>query len=251
VTLRGATTAAAITLPLAFGACGSDDSGSSASGEDSTSPTLEQRRNIDPANFVRTVDNPYYPLRPGTVYRYRGITGKRRAFEVLEVTHRTKAIQGVETTVLHDRNYVGGRLAEDTLDWYGQDRQGNVWYFGEDTRQIGRDGKPKSTAGSWEAGKDGAVAGIFMPAKPKLGQTLQQEYYKGHAEDFFKVIDLAAPVEVPYVTTDRALKTYEWTPLEPGAVADKYYVRGIGKVREGTVKGEEPERLDLVSVKGR
>jgi hypothetical protein len=251
VNLRAATTAAAIALPLAFAACGSDDSSSTSSGVTSSSPTLDERRNIAPANFVRTVDNPYYPLKPGTVYRYRGITGKRKAFEVLEVTSRTKTIQGVQTTVLHDRNYVGGRLAEDTLDWYGQDRQGNVWYFGEDTKQIGPNGKPKSTAGSWEAGKDGAVAGIFMPAKPRLGQTLQQEYYKGHAEDFFKVVDLAAPVKVPFVTTDRALKTYEWTPLEPGAIADKYYVRGIGKVREGTVKGEEPERLDLVSVKRR
>jgi hypothetical protein len=246
VKLRAATTAIAVALPLAFGACGSDDSDSVESS--ATSPTLDERRNIDPANFVRVVDNPYYPLKPGMVYRYRGITGSQKAFEVLEVTSQTKTIQGVETTVLHDRNYVNGRLAEDTFDWYGQDRQGNVWYFGEDTRQIGRNGKPKSSAGSWEAGKDGAVAGIFMSAKPKLGQTFQQEYYKGHAEDFFKVVDLAAPVEVPYVKTDRAVKTYEWTPLEPGAVADKYYVRGVGKVREGTVKGEEPERLELVSV---
>ena len=244
---RAATTAAAIAFPLAFGACGSDDSSSTGSSTTSSSPTLDERRNIDSANFVRTVDNPYYPLKPGTVYRYRGITGKRKAFEVLEVTSETKTIQGVQTTVLHDRNYVGGRLAEDTLDWYGQDRQGNVWYFGEDTKQIDRNGKPKSSAGSWEAGKDGAVAGIFMPAEPKLGQTLQQEYYKGHAEDFFKVVDLAASITVPYGSFTGAMRTEEWTPLEPDVLDNKYYVKGIGEVTEFSVKGPV-EKLELVEI---
>src|SRR6478609_5458446 len=116
---------------------------------------------FDPSNFVKKIDNPYFPLKPGTTFIARGETEGTPTRNVMTVTHKTKAILGVTTTVVHDRVYQDGILSEDTLDWYAQDKQGNVWYFGEDTKQIDRNGKPKSSAGSWEAGKDGAVAGIF------------------------------------------------------------------------------------------
>jgi hypothetical protein len=198
--------------------------------------------------FVRTVDNPWYPLKPGTTYRYRGIKDGKPAIDSFSVTNETRTIQGVAATVVRDRLYLKRKLAEDTVDWYAQDRRGNVWYLGEATRELDSKGRVKSTEGSWQAGVDGARAGIFMPAHPRVGQTARQEYYKGHAEDHFEVLDLAAPAKVPFVSTRHALKTKEWTPLEPGVIDNKYYVRGIGTLYEATIKGGD-EHLELVSVK--
>ena len=123
------------------------------------------------------------------MYRYRGITDKQKAFEVLEVTSETKTIQGVQTTVLHDRNYVAGRLAEDTLDWYGQDRQGNAGT--SERHEADRPQRQAEELRRFLGGGQGRRRGRDLHAgQPKVGQTLQQEYYKGHAEDFFKVVDL-------------------------------------------------------------
>lgn len=205
---------------------------------------------IDPADFVARVDNPWFPLRPGTVLRYRGSKDGRAAVEVFRVTRRTKTILGVVTTVVDDRMYLDGRLHERTLDWYAQDRAGTVWYFGEDTAALDRSGMVTSREGSFTAGVDGASLGIYMPARPKVGQTFQQEYYTGHAEDQFTVADLAAPVSVPGARSRRSLRTTERTRLEPGVVDAKYYVRGIGTVREVQLAGPGPrERLELVSVR--
>jgi hypothetical protein len=206
------------------------------------------RSDIDPANFVRRVDNPYFPLAPGTTYRYRGIKDGKRALDVFEVSTRTKTILGVQATVVRDRLYLDGKLEETTLDWYTQDRKGNVWYFGEATKELDRKGRVKNTTGSWQAGTDGAEAGIFMPAHPKVGQSFRQEYYKGQAEDHFKILSLAGSVKVPHVSSHRALKTKEWTPLEPGVIDTKYYVRGIGTVLEQTIRGGD-EHTELVSSK--
>jgi hypothetical protein len=188
----------------------------------------------NPARFSTTIDNPYLPFVPGTtmVYRERGEDGRGR--EVVRVTHRTKTVQGVETVVVRDRAYSGGDLVEDTRDWYAQDRQGNVWYFGENTKEY-EDGKVVSTEGSWETGVDGAEAGIYMPADPKVGDSFRQEYYKGHAEDHFRVVSLKGDM----------LVTREWTPLEPDVVDFKTYKRGVGTVKERSADGAE--RLRLVS----
>jgi hypothetical protein len=153
----------------------------------------------------------------------------------------------VRCTVVHDVVYEGGRLVERTTDWYAQAANGTVWYYGESTAELNEEGKVVSTEGSWEAGVDGAKPGIYMPLHPKVGQTFQQEYYKGHAEDYFRVLSLAAGVSTPYTSSKRALLTKEWTPLEPGAVGLKLYVRGIGIAKEQAVKGAS-ERLQLVSV---
>jgi hypothetical protein len=204
---------------------------------------------IDPNNFVRVVDNPWFPLKPGSVYRYRGVKDGKPSTDVVRVTHRTKTILGVTTTAVSDRLYIRGKLEEVTTDWYTQDLRGNVWYFGEDTKELDSNGRVKSTEGTWQAGVNGAKPGIYMPAHPRVGQSGRQEFYKGHAEDHFKVVARNVSAKVPYGSFRHALKTKEWTPLEPGVIDNKYYVRGVGTVLERTVKGGN-ERNSLVSFKG-
>ncbi|HKA26931.1 MAG TPA: hypothetical protein VKD88_06120 [Gaiellaceae bacterium] len=201
-----------------------------------------------PGDFVARVTNPWFPLIPGTIFVYRGVKDGKSARDVVTVTHSTKRIQGVLCTAVADRLYLAGRLEERTTDWYAQDRRGNVWYFGESTAELDRAGHVTSTEGSWQAGRDGAQAGIYMTASPAVGQSRRQEYYKGHANDHFAVVSLSAHVSVPFTTSNRALLTKEWTPLEPGTLDHKYYLRGIGNVKEVTVKGAT-ERNELVSVR--
>jgi hypothetical protein len=193
------------------------------------------------------VTNPWFPLRPGTTFVYTGEKEGEAGRDVVRVTARTKSIRGVRCTAVDDRLYLKGRLAERTTDWYAQDARGNVWYFGEATAELDESGRVTSREGSWQADVDGAKAGIFMPARPKVGQTLRQEYYKGHAEDHFTVVSLRASIVVPYTASPRALLTKEWTPLEPDVLDHKVYVRGVGLVREETVKGGE-ERWELSDV---
>jgi len=200
-----------------------------------------------PGDFVRRIDNPWFPLVPGTSFVYRGVKDGRVSRDVYTVTRATKTIQGVRCTAVRDRLYLAGRLEERTTDWYAQDRHGNVWYFGEATAELDRAGRVTSTEGTWQAGRDGAQAGIYMTARPMVGQSRRQEYYKGHAEDHFSVLSLREPVSVPYLRSSRALLTKEWTPLEPGTLDHKYYVRGIGEVKEVAVKGPT-ERLELVAL---
>jgi hypothetical protein len=197
--------------------------------------------------FIAHVTNPWFPLQPGTVYVYRGVKDGRTARDVVTVTHAVRTIQGAPCIVVRDRLYLDGKLEERTSDWYSQDRSGNVWYFGEATAELDARGHVTTTEGSWQAGRDGAKAGIYMPAHPVPGRFGRQEFYKGQAEDHFEVVTRRAPVSVPYTASHRALLTKEWTPLEPGVVDHKYYVRGIGTVLEQTVRGGD-ERQELVSV---
>jgi hypothetical protein len=143
--------------------------------------------------------------------------------------------------------YGRGKLTEKTFDYYAQDKKGNVWYFGEDTKEY-ENGKVVSTQGSWEAGKAGAKPGIIMQAHPKVGQSHRQEYSKGSAEDTAKVLALNGSVKVPYGSFDHSLVTKEWSPLEPGVTEHKYYAAGVGDLRGVTVKGPS-ETLELVDVK--
>ena len=198
------------------------------------------------SDFVRRVDNPWFPLKPGSFYRYRGVKEGVPMVDIVRVSHGTKLILGVRTTVVHDTVLVHGRPEEETFDYYAQDRHGNVWYFGEDTKELDRHGNVISREGSFRAGRNGARAGLYFPGHPRVGVSARQEFFKGHAEDHFRVIDLHAHVSVPYVTTGRAVRTREWTPLEPGTVDNKYYVRGVGSVREIAVKGPV-ERLRLIT----
>jgi|tagenome__1003787_1003787.scaffolds.fasta_scaffold20889742_2 hypothetical protein len=201
---------------------------------------------LSPNDFVRHVDNEWFPLKPGTKWRYRGLDGNTHMIDRMRVTPKTKTIEGVKTTLVHDVVYKHGRPTEITRDFYAQDRHGNVWYFGEATREVDRHGNTTSTEGSFQAGKHGARPGVLIPGHPRVGMTARQEYLKGHAADHFKVLDRNAHVAVPFVSSRHALRTKEWTPLEPGIIDNKYYVRGVGSVREITVKGAI-ERLRLVA----
>jgi hypothetical protein len=203
---------------------------------------------LAPPSFTARVDNPWYPLRPGSVYVYRGVKDGASARDVVTVTHAVKTIAGAPCVVVKDQLYLDGKLAERTTDWYTQDRRGNVWYFGEATAELDERGHVTSTEGTWQAGQNGAKPGIYMPAHPTLGRSGRQEFYKGHAEDHFRVLSLHASIHVPYTSSTKALLTKEWTPLEAGVVDHKLYVRGIGTVLEQTVKGGD-ERLELVSVR--
>jgi len=200
------------------------------------------------SDFTARVDNPWFPLQAGTTYVYRGVKDGQRSRDVVTVTRSTVRIDGVPCVAVRDRLYLRGRLAERTTDWYTEDKRGNVWYFGEVTAELDRRGHVTSTEGTWRAGRDGARAGIYMPARPRVGQMGLQEYYRGHAEDHFQVVDRRTTVRVPYVASKQALLTKEWTPLEPGVLDHKFYVRGIGTVLEQTVRGGD-ERNELVSVR--
>jgi len=203
---------------------------------------------IDPVDFGPNVDNPLFPLKPGTTLTYEGTKDGKKARNLFASTTQTKVVDGVTCRVVFDQLFLDGKLAERTYDYYAQDDHGNVWYFGEDTTKLDAQGNLTDTEGSFRAGVDGAQPGVFMPAQPVVGTKFRQEYYKGHAEDQFKVLSLAAPVTVPYGSFPNALKTEETTRLEHGVVDNKYYVSGIGEVEETSVKGPV-EKLLLVDVK--
>lgn len=201
-----------------------------------------------PSHFTRgRVTNPWFPLRPGDRYVYRGTDGRARTRDVLIATYRTRVIDGVACRVVFDRVWSNGVLGERTHDFYAQTRAGTVWYFGERTATLDRHGHVTSREGSFMSGVDGAEAGIFMPARPRVGPSYYQEYYPGHALDVFTVRRHGAHVEVPLLETHHALLTGETTALEPGVVDHKYYVRDIGSVRELTVRGGS-ESLWLVGL---
>jgi hypothetical protein len=197
--------------------------------------------------YSARVDNPWYPLVPGTTFTYRGVKDGQPSRDVFTVTHQTTTINGAPCVVIKDRLYLSGHLEERTTEWFSQDMQGNVWYFGENTATLDRNGRVKNTSGAWRAGLKGAKPGVFMFAHPAVGRAAQQEFFKGEAEDHFQVLSLHAAVAVPYASSKQAMLTKEWTPLEPGTIDHKLYVRGVGTVLEQTVRGGS-ERAALVSV---
>jgi hypothetical protein len=191
---------------------------------------------FDPLNFVRKVDNRFFPLPRGTQFVYVGQEDGNPVRDFLDVTQREKTILGVKVTVVLDRVYQSGELKERTLDWYAQDKQGNVWYLGEDSKEY-ENGRVVSTAGSWEAGKHGARGGIIMPAHPHVGQVTQQEFAAGVAEDRARVLRLGVSVSVPYGQFRGCIKTEEFTPLEPGVKEVKFYCPKVGFVKARDVQG--------------
>ena len=201
---------------------------------------------IDPSQFVERIGNPFLPLAPGTVYRFKSTSDEGNEDIVVTVTSDTKVIAGVTTTVVHDVSSQNGQLKEDTWDWYAQDRDGNVWYFGEDTKEYVR-GKV-SAEGSWETGVKGAKPGIVMPAHPKIGDIHRQEYLVGEAEDQGQIIGLNETVSVAAGSFSGCVKTKEWSRFEPGVEEHKYYAPGVGVVAEVTIEGGT-EHVELVSKK--
>jgi hypothetical protein len=201
---------------------------------------------LDPAEFTSEIDNPWMPFAVGAKWGYRE-TDSEGGEQNVEVTvlDRTREIMGIEARVVHDVITEDGQLVEDTFDWYAQDADGNVWYLGEDTKEF-EDGKVATTAGSWEAGVDGAQPGILVPAEPEDGMTYRQEYYAGEAEDMAEVLSLDEKVEVPFGSYDGVLLTKEWTPLEPDILEHKFYANGVGVVLALTISGGS-DREELVS----
>lgn len=191
---------------------------------------------IDPRNFVKKIDNPYFPLQPGTIFLYEGKTSSGQEQVRVTVKSKTKMIMGVTCVEVRDIVLIDGQLEEATLDWYAQDREGNVWYFGEDTKEY-KNGVVVSTAGTWLGGVDGAQPGIIMKAHPRVGDTYRQEYYAGEAEDMAQVLSLNESATVPYGSYTNVLMTNEWTPLSPGVAEHKYYAKGIGNILTRKVQG--------------
>jgi hypothetical protein len=201
---------------------------------------------INPTNFVGTIDNPFYPLPPGTNFIFVGkINGVVVESNVVAVTHNTKVIQGVTCVEVHDTVFRGGVLAEDTLDWYAQDKDGNVWYFGENTHEL--DGNEiTSIDGSFKGGVNGAKPGIIMEVHPAVGDFYRQEFDLDNAEDVAEVLSLTQSLTVAVGPFTNCLQTKETSPLEPDALENKYYARGVGNVL--VIDLVTGERLELVQV---
>jgi hypothetical protein len=195
--------------------------------------------------FVVGVRHPFLPLVPGSRWVYEESSSEGRSTVVVTVTHRARTVAGIRAVVVHDRVAGSDRaLLEDTYDWYAQDRAGNVWYLGEDTTAY--DAGKRSKAGSWEHGRNGAIAGIALPAEPAVGMTYYQEFLRGTAEDAGRIVALDARVRVPYGSFAGLVETADFTALEPAVLEHKYYARGVGVVYEETVRGGD-ERVRLIS----
>jgi hypothetical protein len=201
---------------------------------------------IHPSDFVATVGNRYFPLEPGTAFRYTGLLGKTPQRDDMVVTNRTKQILGVRCTVVRDTVSEHGEPFERTFDWYAQDKHGNVWYMGEDSLEL-QHGRFVRADDSWQSGVNGAKPGIIMRGNPEPGDVYRQEYYPpGGALDQARVLSHSATVKVPYGSFKRSLLTVEWSPIEP-QLEQKSYVAGIGEVAEHVTQGGH-ERFQLVSV---
>jgi len=184
---------------------------------------------INPADFISTIDNPYFPLAPGTTYIYDGTTGGAKVHVEFAVTRKRVKILGVNTVAVHDKVFPDGANTEDTLDWFAQDFSGNVCYLGENTEEL-IGGRPSSLAGTFTAGVNGAKAGIIMEAHSVIGDFYRQEFALDEAEDFADVKRLSDTITVPAGKFTNCLRTDETTPLEPSLHEAKWYATGVGNI---------------------
>jgi hypothetical protein len=240
-----AVAAAAISL-VALPACGDDSTSTAGGGASSTTAQAavidpgdggNYQPEIDPKNFVDVIDNPYLPYPVGASWTYEGTEDGETETVTVTVTPERKEIMGISATVVRDTVTTGdGEVVEDTYDWFAQDRDGNVWYLGEDSTEF-ENGKAVGTSGSWEAGADGALPGIVMQADPEVGQAYRQEYYVGEAEDLAEVDRLDATESVPFGDFDQLVVIKEWNPLEPDVVEEKYFAPHVGLVLEVKTEG--------------
>lgn len=207
----------------------------------SSSSTEPQYNPTIPNDLSPTVDNALFPLVPGTVWQYESVSGETNRVEVMAAI---RVVNGVDSREVHDQVFVNGELTEDTYDWYAQDGTGAVWYLGEDSKELDH-GIVTSTQGSWEWGTDGALPGIVMPADPasQVGIGYRQEYLKGVAEDWGRVMKLDQTVTVPFGSFTGCIVTDDWNALESG-MEHKTYCPNVGVVLE-TSPSERSELVDL------
>ena len=246
---RGRALALAAVGALSLSGCGSSSGSTAAAGSSPALPQGSEKVTLDPADFTVDVTNKFWPLHPGARWVYESVdadgTAQHVEVAVLDETYEVAA--GIEARVVHDVVMQGGALFEDTRDHYAQDADGNVWYMGEQTTEY-PPGEAQSTEGSWEAGVDGAQAGIAVPAAPRPGLMYRQEYLKGQAEDQAVVLSTGEKVQTPTGTYTGALLTRETTALEPDGAELKFYVPGVGQVLTlQTSGGSEREALTEVS----
>jgi hypothetical protein len=222
----------------------------------STQPRLprgDEPVTLDPAKFTVDIDNRYWPMTPGTRWTYREVDEEGNQLQVVvTVTNQTKQIAGgITARVVRDTVTENGELVEDTIDWYAQDTEGNIWYLGEQTAEFSG-GERTSTAGSWEAGVQGALPGVVVPGKPADDQQYRQEYFKGEAEDNGEVLGIDEQVEVPTGHYNNALLTKDTNALEPGVLEYKLYAPDVGPVLALDISGgsgrEELVKLATVDV---
>ena len=195
-------------------------------------PTLRAEDAVD------VVDNPYFPLPVGARWVYEGTSDGEPERIVVEVLAETRRVMGIDAVVVRDQAFVAGELAEDTLDFFTQDGDGNVWYLGEETAEY-EDGVVTTTAGSFQAGVDGALPGLIMPGAPEVGAAYRQEYYLGEAEDMGEILAVGGTATVPFGSFTDVVTTRDWTPLEPEVVEEKRYAPGVGFIAAVTAEGGE------------
>ncbi|MCF4123053.1 hypothetical protein L1785_18925 [Antribacter sp. KLBMP9083] len=220
-------------------------------GADADLPRSDEPVDLDPADFTTEIDNEYWPMEPGTRWVYGETDENGRELRVVvTVTSVTKEVaNGVTARVVRDTVTRGGEVVEDTFDWYAQDADGTIWYLGEDTAELDG-GQITSTEGSFEAGADGALAGVIMPADPAVGMAYRQEYLEGEAEDNGEVLSLDEQVEVPAGHFDRALLTKDTITIEPDVLEYKLYAPGVGPVLTLGISGGggREELLEVATV---
>jgi hypothetical protein len=199
---------------------------------------------VDAADFVAAVDNPWFPLRPGTVWTYIGVKNGKQATEVITVLPEPAVIDKVPCVALQDDVTLNKVRVERTVTYYAQHRDGGVWLFGEDEHQVDRAGNVRGIQGSWRAGLDGAVPDLLMPPAPAKGNVFDERTAELHVT----VLGVDEAVDVPQGSHQGAVLLEEADPNEPGLRAHKYYVRDIGMVRDVSVGGPL-EELKLQSVR--
>jgi hypothetical protein len=234
---RAALSSAAAALVL-LAACGGDENAAVAPAAGDGLPQGSEPVELDPASFTADVDNRYWPMKPGTRWTYREVDEEgKEVVVVVTVTGETKELaNGITARIVRDTVTEDGEVIEDTFDWYAQDADGNVWYLGEDTAEF-ENGKVKTKAGSWEAGVDGALPGVVIPAQPVDDMKYRQEYYAGEAEDNGEVLAVGEQVEVSAGQYADALMTKDTTALEPDVVEYKFYAPDVGPVLALSISG--------------
>jgi hypothetical protein len=244
--VRGLAAAALLGLTASCGSGGSG-AGSAPESPSSLAPLHgHYAPDIDPTDFVHTVDNRYWPLPPGTGYHFVGVKVSTPQTDNELVLHRTKQIAGIACTVVRDTVSEHGLAVERTFDYYAQDKQGNVWYMGEDSLER-HHGHMVKASDSWQTGVNGGKPGIIMPADPDPGDVYRQEYYPpGDALDQARVLGLDGSQTVPYGSFTHLLVTSERSPLEP-QTEQKYYEAGVGEISERVVAGHH-EEFKLVQI---